>query len=412
MRTALRRTLAFSAVLAGLVACATTGPTPAPAGRAPADGAALAGGRSPAAGPSAAGGAVAPLPVVMWFDDFNEVFEGSAFEPSTLMLATRVDVRSRVGHVRCVGRVEPRIVPPEADPPRRCEGVRGDALVTCSDTRRITVEWWSEGGCGAGYGRGQDAEGHTLHLVYGGSPTSVAKISEEALAAQASKPRPPTPQADEASGREHGISTGTAFFVTWDGYLVTNQHVVSQAKHIQVKLGDGELVDAELVSGDPDNDLALLRVQAVGRPLRVLRTEALSRGDPVFTLGYPLIQLQGQEQKATFGHINALTGLQGDKRFVQIDVPIQPGNSGGPLLNQRGEVVGVVSSMLHPLATLRLAGVVPQNVNYAIKSGFAHQMVRWKLGADWDAEVPAGESAELAQLIKDLEGSVVLVVAQ
>ena len=68
--------------------------------------------------------------------------------------------------------------------------------------------------------------------------------------------------------------------------------------------------------------------------------------------------------------MNALSGLQGDDRFAQIDVPIQPGNSGGPLLTTGGEVAGIVTSMLHPLATLQLAGALPQNVNYAIKKSY------------------------------------------
>jgi S1-C subfamily serine protease len=74
----------------------------------------------------------------------------------------------------------------------------------------------------------------------------------------------------------------------------------------------------------------------------------LKRGDEVLTLGYPSPSLQGIQQKATFGKINASTGLGDDHRFVQVDVPIQPGNSGGPLLNNQGAVVGVT--------TLRLTG--------------------------------------------------------
>jgi hypothetical protein len=87
----------------------------------------------------------------------------------------------------------------------------------------------------------------------------------------------------------------------------------------------------------------------------------LKRGDDVLTLGYPSPQLQGVEQKATFGKVNAVSGVAGDHRLAQVDVPIQPGNSGGPLLDKRGAVVGIV--------TMRLEGKF-QNVGYVVKSDY------------------------------------------
>ena len=141
-----------------------------------------------------------------------------------------------------------------------------------------------------------------------------------------------------------------------------------------------------------------------------LRRISAQRGEEVFTLGYPLIQLQGQEQKATFGRVNALSGLQGDLRFIQMDVPIQPGNSGGPLLNRSGEVLAVVTSMLHQLTTYQMAGVIPQNVNYAVKSDYA-----WKLVDDsvegWSSTPGSPNDLELGELIDRTTRSVVLILA-
>jgi S1-C subfamily serine protease len=362
-------------------------------------------------------GCVAPIsapspvqvPVVIWFDDFNEVFVGTGTRTSFLQ-SRPLDIRGRVHGARCVGRADLRIVPPEAVPGQRCDGIRGDALLTCSDERTIAIEWWSQETCLSGYGRGFDSEGHELHLVFGGTPARAEMIVQEALADLATKPvLPPVGAGKKAFSK--GISTGTGFFVTWDGYLVTNHHVISEASRIQVKLDDADLLDAELVTNDEENDLALLRVDAIRRPLRLRAKHGLRRGHEIFTLGYPLIQLQGQEQKATFGRVNALSGLQGDERFAQIDAPIQPGNSGGPLLNVKGEVAGIVSSMLHPLATLRVAGVLPQNVNYAIKSDLAYQLLRIGLGRAWDEGQPDAAGGELSELIAELESSVVLVVA-
>jgi len=87
-------------------------------------------------------------------------------------------------------------------------------------------------------------------------------------------------------------------------------------------------------------------------------------------LGYPLITIQGQEQKATFGKVNALSGIQDDIRFLQIDVPIQPSNSGGPLIDRKVRVIGVTNATLDVLNTLKESGSLPQNVNYAVKSDY------------------------------------------
>jgi S1-C subfamily serine protease len=222
------------------------------------------------------------------------------------------------------------------------------------------------------------------------------------------------------------MTTGTAFFVTWEGHLVTNHHVVRGASRVQVQLGDGEFADARILAADETNDLALLHVDAIRRPLTLRSAPAVTRGEEVFTLGYPLIALQGQEQKATFGRINASTGMQGDARYAQIDVPIQPGSSGGPLIDRRGEVVGVVTSMLHPRAAMEAAGVVPQNVNYAIKGEYVRAIVERALPsgggvalgkaaerggsqrADRAADRPAA-GPDYSQLVAEAEKSVVLL---
>jgi S1-C subfamily serine protease len=315
--------------------------------------------------------------------------------------------------MRCVGQALPRIVPPEADPPRRCGGVRGDARLTCSDGREILLEWSADESCGSGHGSGLDGDGSGLHLVFGGSRARADAAVEEALAAAAE--RPPLPAPGRArSPRLGGASTGTAFFVSDRGHLLTNHHVVQDATRIDVQLEDGDLLRAELVATDPAHDLALLRVDAIRRPLPVRRHHDLVKGQDVLTLGYPLVMLQGQEQKATFGRVNALTGLEGDPRYAQVDVPIQPGNSGGPLLSRSGEVVGVVTSILHPLAALRVAGVVPQNVGYALKSDFAWQMLESRVppGARSEAALVGPAGAELPALIGRAEDSVALVLVE
>lgn len=109
--------------------------------------------------------------------------------------------------------------------------------------------------------------------------------------------------------------------------------------------------------------------------------------------------------------MNSLTGMQGDERFAQIDVPIQPGNSGGPLLDTQGDVVGVVTSMLHPRITLETIGVVPQNVNYAVKSDYVHRMMTSQLPEGWKSDRLPEAERSYQDLVEAAEGSVVLVLA-
>lgn len=350
------------------------------------------------------------VPVVLWFEDYNEVLVGTAVIRGFLERRA-VDVQSRVRPLRCVGYADLLVVPPDAVAGVRCDGMRGESRLTCSDGNVFTTEFWTEETCLAGYGTGQDRFGHTLHSVFGGSRTRAETAVREALKGLAHNPMLPSPEdASEHAGR--GLSTGTGFFVSWDGHLVTNHHVVRAASRVQVRLDDGQLLEAEIVTADKHNDLALLRVDAIREPIPLRRDHGLSKGQEVFALGYPLVTLQGQEVKANFGRVNALSGVRGDERFAQIDVPIQPGNSGGPLVNQRGEVVGVVTSMLHPFAVLSVSGVLPQNVNYALKSDLAHEMIRFELGSRWrPADETRGDDS-FDRLISRLESSVVIVVAE
>ena len=188
--------------------------------------------------------------------------------------------------------------------------------------------------------------------------------------------------------------------------------MVAGAKRIQVVLDGSELLVAERVADDEKNDLVVLRIDAIRPVLPIRRAHGLDKGEAVFALGYPLIGLQGREQKATFGRVNALTGLRGDERYTQVDVPIQPGNSGGPLLNRRGEVVGVVTAMLSQQATLEAAGVLPQNVNYALKSDLLHDLLRSTIGAEQLSATPEVGRKSFEELIRQSQDSVVIVLAE
>lgn len=160
--------------------------------------------------------------------------------------------------------------------------------------------------------------------------------------------------------------SGTGFLITSTGLIVTNHHVIDGADAIRVQ-ANGQDYEATVVASDPANDIALLRAPITGAPLPIGSASGALRGQDVMTLGFPLVEIQGEGQKAAFGRINALSGLADDVRYMQIDVPVQPGNSGGPLLNQQGAVIGIVSATVNQGEVLRASGTLAQNVNYAIK---------------------------------------------
>ena len=165
-----------------------------------------------------------------------------------------------------------------------------------------------------------------------------------------------------------GTSTGTGFFVASDGHFLTSYHIVKGKGDISVLI-DGKEYAARVMASSERVDLALLKVEgATALALPVVGVQNVSLGEQVFTLGFPNMEIQGVQPKYTRGNISSLTGIKDDPLLMQISVPIQPGNSGGPLFNEKGQVVGVIAATLNNNTALRNTGALPQNVNYAVRA--------------------------------------------
>jgi S1-C subfamily serine protease len=163
------------------------------------------------------------------------------------------------------------------------------------------------------------------------------------------------------------IRTGTGFFVTDDGYLLTCFHVVKGAMNVGVKAGQ-VVLPAQLMATDTINDIALLKVPGTFHALHFAASSGPSLGDSVFTVGFPNVTLQGFEPKLTKGEISSLAGMRDDPHQFQHSVAVQPGNSGGALVDANGNVVGLLTGRLSEVAALQTSGMLPQSVNYALKS--------------------------------------------
>jgi len=139
----------------------------------------------------------------------------------------------------------------------------------------------------------------------------------------------------------------------------------------QVRLVTREgLISAKVVKVDAANDLALLKAEGKFAALPVAASRTMKLGSTLTTVGFPNIGLQGFAPKFARRKIGPPSGPQDDARYFQISVPVQPGNSGGALVDERGNVVGVLSAMLSMKAALATSGTFSQNVSYAVKSSF------------------------------------------
>ncbi len=157
---------------------------------------------------------------------------------------------------------------------------------------------------------------------------------------------------------------GTAFFVSSDGQLLTNDHVVSNCT--SVTLGTGE--KAQIVSRDAKNDLALLKIGSKAEHFATFRAGVpVALGETVMAFGFPFPGTLSSGGVATSGIVSSLAGLHDDPRTLQFSAAVQPGNSGGPLLDGNGHVIGVVEAKLDALEMIQESGSVPENIGFAIQ---------------------------------------------
>lgn len=169
---------------------------------------------------------------------------------------------------------------------------------------------------------------------------------------------------------------GTGFAISPKGYLITCHHVVKDADRVVVHVGGGYL-DASIVALDPRNDLAVLKVpQWPGRHLGLVSSSEVTHASEVLAAGFPDPSVLGINPKISTGIVNALSGVRDDPRYIQISAPVQPGNSGGPLLSSSGRVVGVVAAGLNSIDRMANGGYLPQTVNYAIKTDLVFPLLK------------------------------------
>ena len=222
-------------------------------------------------------------------------------------------------------------------------------------------------------------------------------------------------------------STGSGFFVSKLGHILTNEHVVRQCGSVTVGDNANKQVSASVLETDKRNDLALLRisstqmasaetlslisklnVQKLGLKLvplasgGLMRSDDIELGEKVLVSGFPYGELYSNTIKVTGGMVSAIKGMGDDSAQFQMDAAVQPGNSGGPIYDENGNIVGVVVSQLDPLKVAKTIGSLPQNVNFGIKASTVRQFLTSAgLPTKWSNRTERKSTKELAQIAKN-----------
>jgi S1-C subfamily serine protease len=194
-------------------------------------------------------------------------------------------------------------------------------------------------------------------------------------------PAAKTPEMTVAPGSSDpkASSTGTGFLISSDGLVATNWHVVEGAEDIKVQFPwQQSPVVVRVAIKDPANDLAILKLAGTemegspcsSLPYELKKASTAILGGKISTIGYPLEGVLGAGPKYTEGSISALTGLRDDVRCLQISAAIQPGNSGSPLIDEAGDVIGIIVSTFSPAFQYKMTETLPQNINFAIKADY------------------------------------------
>ena len=163
------------------------------------------------------------------------------------------------------------------------------------------------------------------------------------------------------------IGSGSGFYINNRGHVLTNHHVIDTCKQ-SIAVIDGKETLFRIIATDKTNDVAVLKTNFKSRNYIKINEDGAKLGEDVIAVGYPLSDRLSDSVKITRGIVSSLSGMNNNIGEIQIDAAIQPGNSGGPVLNNKGELVGIASAGLNKLLMAKERKYIPENVNFAVAS--------------------------------------------
>ena len=210
----------------------------------------------------------------------------------------------------------------------------------------------------------------------------------------------PDQDENEGSSKPRSVpqSLGSGFLISDDGYILTNHHVIAEADEILVRLNDRSELMAKLVGSDERSDLALLKLPSFERqPAIFAPASAVKMGAELVVYGFPLSDDLSAQGNFTSGIVSAMSGLNDDLTLFQMTAPVQPGNSGGPVLSTAGRVIGVVVSTADQQFFRDQRGTDAQNINFAIHSAIAMRFLDTN-NVSYEVESPGMNTLSLADI--------------
>ena len=169
-------------------------------------------------------------------------------------------------------------------------------------------------------------------------------------------------------------ASGTGFAVSSDGYIITNYHVIDGCQSVKIH-SKGKVIPASIIKFDPQNDIALLKGNFAPTYVLPLSNESTELLEDIFVAGFPFGNKISTAIKVTKGIVSSLTGIGNNFSNFQIDAALQPGNSGGPILNNKGNVIGVAVAKLDRKYIEKNFGVIPENTNFGIKTSVVKSII-------------------------------------
>jgi S1-C subfamily serine protease len=229
------------------------------------------------------------------------------------------------------------------------------AVATCQGIRRLQ-------------GEGKVVEDFSLPPLSGERPSLPNTFQGRVAPGSAAPPDRPQVTTEQ-------YKVGSGFFVAPDGTFVTAAHVVAACTAVSIE-AKGAAAPAAILSLDTTRDIALARAKVRPRSFARFAVGGLRQGEQVVSYGFPLVGAISSGGNSNTGYVAALSGLRDDQNMLQVSVPVQPGNSGGPLVDLSGAVVGVVKGKLRAETVFAATGALPENVNFAVKASVVMEMMK------------------------------------
>jgi len=262
------------------------------------------------------------------------------------------------------------------------------------------------------------ADGRVKEGIWENNEFKYAKKVSPIVTAEKS---PPRVEKKSEPSRKSGTSVGSGFFISKLRHVITNQHVVSDCRKVTIGDNSKKQVAADVLETDRRNDLALLRISSMKMasvetkslirkldikvvPLAshgLMRSEDVELGERVMVAGYPYGDIFSDTIKVTGGMVSAIRGMGDDSGQFQMDAAVQPGNSGGPIYDVNGNIVGVVVSQLNKLKVAEVIGSLPELVNFGIKASTVRQFLTSSgLPTKWSNRSQSMSDTQLAKIAK------------